>query len=48
MNFDPLVRRQINWNRFRFEQAESLAHLLFQFKQRLCGVASAGVRLFFV
>ncbi len=44
---DKTVRHQINWNRFRFELAEYMAHLLYQFKQRLCCVASADARSFF-
>lgn len=33
----------MKWNSFGFEFTESLARLLFQFKQRLCGVAGAAL-----
>ena len=36
-----LVRRQINWNNWRPDLREHVAHLIVEVKQRPCGVASA-------
>ena len=43
-----IVRRHINWNNQRPDLKEDLAHLVQYIKRRVCGIASAGLRLFSV
>jgi hypothetical protein len=43
-----IVRRHINWNNQRPDLKEDLAHLVDDFKRRICGIASAGSSWFFV
>ena len=45
---DMSVRRHINWNNQRPDLKEDLAHLVDDFKRRICGIASAGSSWFFV
>ena len=42
------VRHHSNWNTWRPDLREDLAHLVQDIKRRVCGIASAGLRLFSV
>ena len=42
------VRRHINWNNQRPDLKEDLAHLVYDIRRRICGVASAGFPSFSV
>ncbi|NQV83701.1 MAG: hypothetical protein HQ494_07765 [Rhodospirillales bacterium] len=48
LNKVQIVRRHINWNRWRPDLREDLAHLVDHIKRRICGIASAGSSSFSV
>ena len=45
---NKIVRRHINWNNQLPDLKEDLAHLVDDFKRRICGIASAGSSWFCV